>query len=101
MKIFVCEGIRLLLQSWVLILVLIGVFVINLFRNFITRNLINTNENTDGIFSVSKFRWILLTDFFIAKFLNKHWWKYFVNIYRGNYSDKKKQKKKPEKYDEV
>jgi hypothetical protein len=56
MKIFVCEGIRLLLQSWVLILVLIGVFVINLFRNFITRNLINTNENTDGNFFVSRFR---------------------------------------------
>jgi hypothetical protein len=93
MKIFVCEGIRLLLQSWVLILVLIGVFVINLFRNFITKNLININENTDGIFSVSRFRWILLTDFFVAKFLNKHWWKYFVDIYRGNYSEKKKQKK--------
>jgi hypothetical protein len=93
MKIFVCEGIRLLHQSWVLILVLIGIFVIDLFRNFITRNLKNTNKNTDKIFSVSIFRRILLTNFSIAIFLSKHWWKYFVGIYWGNCNEKKKTKK--------
>jgi hypothetical protein len=53
----------------------------------------NTNKNTDKIFSVSIFRWILLTNFSIAIFLSKHWWKYFVGIYWGNCNEKKKNQK--------
>ena len=53
-----------------------------------TRKLINTNRNTERMFSS-------------VNYSEFYWWKYSLGIYRGSYSGKKRFKKKTKKYYDV
>jgi hypothetical protein len=56
--------------------------------------LAKTSGNTDKNIFIGELQWHLLTEYFITMTFNIYWQRFFVSVYRGNYSWKWRNEKK-------